>query len=155
MAIYIALLRGINVGGHAILRMDELKTLCINMGLKQVRTYIQSGNVLFESNLSENEIVAALEAEIRKKLQKYIPVILRTLDEMEFLLTGNPFHDANPSQVGVIFLTNSIAEDCLKDFEYSGPEEIVTSNRQLYIHYPEGMGRSKLKLSKTIQQGTM
>ena len=155
MEIYIALLRGINVGGHAILRMEQLKTLCVNLGFNKVRTYIQSGNVLFESNLPENKIVEALKSTLQEKLQKRIPVILRTAAEMELVLFSNPFPHANPSQVGVLFLTNPIANDFLKDFEYSGDEEIVISARELYIHYPNGMGRSKLKLPKTAEQGTM
>ena len=155
MKTFIALLRGINVGGHAILRMDELKTLCADLGMGNVRTYIQSGNVLFESELPENKIIETLEAELRKKLQKYIPVIIRTSAEMEFVLTGNPFPNANPSQVGVLFFNNPIVDDCLKSFEYSGPEEIVKSNMELYINYPNGMGRSKLKLPKAAEQGTM
>ncbi len=155
MKTFIALLRGINVGGHAILRMEELKTLCVNLGFNKVRTYIHSGNVLFESNLAENKIIEAMESTLQEKLQKPIPVILRTAAEMELVVRGNPFHDANPSQVGVLFLTYPIANDFFKDYEYSGPEEIVISARELYIHYPNGMGRSKLKLPKTIQQGTM
>ena len=152
---YIALLRGINVGGHGILPMEELKTLCANMGFAQVRTYIQSGNVLFESNLPESKIVEALETELQIKLGKHIPVVLRTAAEMEVVLASNPFPDANPSQVGVLFLTHPVSDDCLKDFEYSGPEEIVVSQRELFIHYPNGMGRSKLILPKAFEEGTM
>ncbi len=155
MTTYIALLRGINVGGHGILPMADIKTLCSNLGLKHVRTYIQSGNVLFESNLSESEIILILEETLKNKLQKPIPVIVRTAAEMEAVLVGNPFPDANPSQVGVLFLSNLVAEDLLQNFNYPGLEEIVVSGRELYIHFPNGMGRSKLKLPKSVEQGTV
>ena len=157
MTTYIALLRGINVGGHGILPMAELKTLCVNLGLMQVRTYIQSGNVLFESDLSENQIVEVLEAELLIKLQKSIPVIVRAAAEMEAVLAGNPFPGVNPSQVGVLLFKKPEADECLKDFKYPGPEEIVisNSNKELYIHFPNGMGRSKLKLPKSVEQGTV
>lgn len=155
MTTYIALLRGVNVGGHAVLLMEELKTLVMNLGFNKVLTYIQSGNVLLESNLPENKIVEALEAELHKKLQKQISVILRKSVEMELVLAGNPFPDTNPSLVGVHFFKNPLIKDFLNDLEYSGPEEIVKSNKELYIHYPNGMGRSKLKLPKLLLQGTM
>lgn len=155
MTTYIALLRGVNVGGHAVLLMEELKTLVMNLGFNKVLTYIQSGNVLLESNLPENKIVEALEAELHKKLQKQISVILRKSVEMELVLAGNPFPNTNSSLIGVLFFKNPLIKDFFNDFEYSGPEEIVKSNKELYIHYPNGMGRSKLKLPKTVLQGTM
>lgn len=120
-----------------------------------VRTYIQSGNVLFESKLSAGEIIAMLEEALIKKLQKPVPVILRTAAEMEAVLAVNPFPDANPSQVGVLFLTNSTNSDILEHYENSGPEKIVVSGKEWYIHFPNGMGRSKLKLPKTLEQGTL
>lgn len=155
MTTYIALFRGINVGGHAILPMTDLKNLCSNLGFKHVRTYIQSGNVVFESNLSEGEIIALVEKALKENLQKTIPVIVRTAAEMETVLFGNPFPDANPSQVGVLFLSNPPAAEILQNFDFSGPEEILVSGQELYIHYPNGMGRSKLKLPKSVEQGTV
>lgn len=155
MTPYLALLRGINVGGHAILPMEELKTLCTNLGLKHVRTYIQSGNVLFESRHSADEIIVMLEEALSSKLQKPIPVILRTAAEMKVVLAVNPFPDANPSQVGVLFFANSSHCDILEHYENSGPEEIVVSGKEWYIHFPNGMGGSKLKLPKSTEQGTV
>ncbi|MDX1941062.1 MAG: DUF1697 domain-containing protein [Saprospiraceae bacterium] len=155
MAIFIALLRGINVGGNTIFPMAELKAICEAAGFKNVRTYIQSGNVLFETELSEVEQVNILEDAIKTSKQKHIPVIIRSAAEMEAVLTRNPFPDALPAQVGVLFLVNKAPNDLFKDVIMEGREEVVVSGREIYIHFPDGMGRSKLKFPKAAQEGTM
>lgn len=155
MAIYIALLRGINVGGNTTFPMAELKAICEETGFKNVRTYIQSGNVLYESDLPEEQQVKVLEEAIKASKQKHIPVMIRSTEEMEAMLTRNPFPDALPKQVGVLFLTNPVPNDLFKDVIIEGREEVVVSGREIYIHYPDGMGRSKLKFPPMPEQGTM
>ncbi len=155
MITYIALLRGINVGGNNILPMAKLRNIFSNQGFKNVRTYIQSGNVLFDSKLLEHELINMLESELEEQTGKHISVIIRSAKELETMMSKNPFSSANPAQVGISFFTQPIPENYLKDFKNTGPEEIVVSGREIYIHYPYGMGRSKLKLPKMQEYGTV
>lgn len=155
MAMYIAFLRGINVGGNTPLPMVKLRKVCTELGLKNVRTYIQSGNVLFDSNLLEQELINKLELALEAQVEKYLPVKIRSAKELEAVISKNPFPRANPSKVGISFFTQLVPENYLKNFTNTEPEEIVVSGREIYIHFPNGMGRSKLKLPKMGEQGTV
>ena len=155
METHIAFLRGINVGGNNMLSMSELKSICNDIGFKNVRTYIQSGNVIFESELSEEMLVKGLERALQASKQKHIPVVIRTAKELESVISCNPFPNAKPEQVGIMFFSDPIPNDGLKDLTLSGPEEVEISGREIYIHYPNGMRQSKLELPKMIQKGTV
>ena len=91
MAAYIALLRGINVGGKNIIKMAELKKVFEAMGLCEVQTYIQSGNVLFKSNEGEEPLRKKIENEIEAVFGFSCPVILRTAAELEHIILSCPF----------------------------------------------------------------
>ncbi len=155
MATYIAFLRGINVGGNTILSMSELRSICDNLEFKNVRTFIQSGNVIFESELPEEVLIKKLEGALQDSKQKQIPVVIRSANELEAVLSCNPFPNANPAQVGVLFLSTQVPQDLLKDITIPTFEELVISGREIYIYYPNGMGRSKLKIPVMAQQGTV
>lgn len=152
MKTYIAFLRGINVGGKTALPMARLKSICQEIGFENVQTYIRSGNVLFESELTEEKLAGKLEHALLKSEEKHIPVIIRTENELKNILNQNPFPTANPAQVGVMFFSNTVPQDLLNDLTISGPEEVEISLKEIYVHYPNGIGRSKLKLPK---KGTM
>lgn len=154
MSNHVALLRGINVGGNA-LPMAALRKLCIKAGFQNVQTYIQSGNVAFESEKPASVIQAELEAALESHLKKPIPVILRTPESLAEVLLKNPFPDAVPSKVGVLFLPGSVTEDIMEGMAIPGREVVVVAGIELYIHYPDGMGRSRLKLPKAVAGGTM
>jgi uncharacterized protein (DUF1697 family) len=155
MQIFVALLRGINVGGNNILPMTELKGLCEKAGFKNVRTYIQSGNVIFESKVPEEEAVVKLQYALKSKLQNPVSVLIRTIEELETIIFNNPFSSANPSQVGVLFLEHTVDKSLVKEFSNKETEEIIEGEREIYIHYPNGMGRSKLKFPKSSKNGTV
>jgi uncharacterized protein (DUF1697 family) len=155
METYIALLRGINVNGDTSLPMPELTSICNTIGFKQARTYIRSGNVIFGSEVSEAMAAAMLEQALYAKKQKHIPVIIRTAKELEAVIACNPFPNAKPEQVGVMFFVDPVPEDILNGITIRGPEEVVISGRELYIHYPNGIGRSTLKLPPVQQPGTV
>lgn len=155
MEILVALLKGINVGGNNILPMAELKVLCEEAGFKKVRTYIQSGNVLFESKLAEEKAVAKLQKALKSKLPNPVSVMIRTIEELETIISNNPFPSANPSQVGVLFLEQKIDKSIEEEFSKKETEEIVAGKREIYIHYPNGMGKSKLKFPKSAKDGTV
>jgi uncharacterized protein (DUF1697 family) len=91
MTIFIALLRGINVGGHNKIKMAELKSLLESMGLLKVKTYIQSGNVVFESEQSADLLSGRMEDEIKNRFGLTVPVVLRTAEELAGLIENCPF----------------------------------------------------------------
>lgn len=146
MPVYVALLRAINVGGTGVLPMKELARLCAQLGFDQVRTYIQSGNAIFESTHTEAEVRADLERALADNMGKGVDVLIRTAAELRAVLTANPFPDANPAQVGVVFLSQPAPPGLMDAVVNPGGEEVRLGNRELFIHYPDGMGRSKLKL---------
>jgi len=152
--LYICFLRGINVGGTT-LPMNELKSLCEKLGFQGVRTYIQSGNVVFESPLAEAALADLVETALQKRMGKRIPVALRTIDELDEVLKKNPFQKEEPAKVGVMFFAKSVHKDFLDSVSTSTGEEVKIGKREIYIHYPNGMGRSKLKLPKEAGEGTV
>ncbi|MCF7852676.1 MAG: DUF1697 domain-containing protein [Simkaniaceae bacterium] len=152
---YVAFLRAINVGGNSILLMSELKALCEKLGFENVRTYIQSGNVIFDSGLSEEILREQLETALDKKMGKHIVTTIRTLDELIYILKKNPFSKEPPAKVGVLFFTHPIQNDFLSCISTSTGEEVKVNKREAYIYYPNGMGRSKLKIPKQRDEGTM
>lgn len=155
MATLIALLRGINVGGNSLLPMTELREICSGLGFLNVCTYIESGNIIFESDLREEKVLKLLENALQAKKEKHIAVIIRSPYELESVISNNPFPNAKPNQVGVLFFTRPVPKDYLKDITIKGPEEVVVWNREIYIHYPNGIGQSKLKLPKMAELGTV
>ena len=138
-----------------MLPMNELRTLCEKLGFEGVRTYIQSGNVILESPLAEEVLTKQLETALEKKMGKRIPVALRTVDELNELLKKNPFQKAEPARVGVMFFAKPVKKDFLDGVSTSTGEEVKVGKREVYIYFPNGMGRSKLKLPKDAEDGTV
>lgn len=146
MTDYVALLRAVNVGGRGILKMADLHAICVARGLENVRTQGQSGNVLFESSRSERALKQELERAATDKMGRTVGVLIRTVTELKAAFGANPFRDADPSIVGVIFLPKALPNRLLIELALDGPEEVRMIGRELFVHYPSGMGRSKLKL---------
>ena len=146
MAAYVALLRAVNVGGTGKLPMSALKGLCEKAGFRKVRTYIASGNVVFESGMTESRVKTALETALAVYAGKPVGVLVRTAAEMAAVLASNPFPDATPSRTVVIFLDESPPDDSLERITGRDDEEVRLGRRELYVRYGENMGRSKLKI---------
>ena len=142
---YAALLRAVNVGGTGKLPMAELRSLCDGCGFLQVTTYIQSGNVVFRSKLTQSRVKQTLEQALTRKMGSPAQVLIRTLEELQAVVKDNPFPGAAPSQVLVLFLEKAPASNSLDDTPVPGREQLVLRGREIFIHFPEGMGRSKLK----------
>src|SRR5579872_2852002 len=104
MASFVALLRAVNVGGTGKLPMSELKQICEELGFAGVRTYIASGNVVFESRKSEAAVKAALEERLAARAGKPVGVLVRTAAEMARVLADNPFPKAAPNRTMAVFL---------------------------------------------------
>ena len=146
MATFIALLRGINVGGSGHLPMKKLADLCSALRFNAVRTYIQSGNIIFECNLSEEAVRSRLEKALAAHMGKKIDVMVRTPAEMRSILSKNPFPGKEPAKVAVAFLCEPPPKDFMKNVLAPGGEQVKPGKREIYIYYPDGQGRSKLKL---------
>lgn len=142
----IALLRAVNVGGTGKLPMEVLRGMCAQAGFANVRTYIQSGNVVFDTALPANAVKQALEARLQDYCGKAIGVILRDGAQMQRVLARNPFPHADPAKVAVLFLDQAPTSDSVRPAKGQTDEEVVAGDLELFIHYPSGMGRSKLKL---------
>lgn len=155
MKMFVALLRGINVGGNNILHMAELKSICEQIQFQNVHTYIQSGNVIFESALTEAKVWKKLEDALESRMDKPIAINIRSIDDLDLIISNNPFPMFNPSQVGVLFLKQRVPVDMLKSLKIPGGEQVKLSGREIYIYYPDGMGHSKLKFPKTAESGTI
>lgn len=146
MTTYIALLRAVNVGGTFKLPMAELKAMCADAGFTQVETYIASGNVVFVSKASPAKVKSELERRLRDYAGKAVGVLVRTASEMQAILKANPFHKTAPNFTYTIFLDDPPPRDALDRATGVNGEEMRLGTREIYVHYANGMGRSKLKI---------
>jgi len=153
MAVYVALLRAVNVGGTGSLPMTELKALCEELGFADVKTYIQSGNVLFRSDEAEKAVEEKLDAALGKKMGKRPGVMVRSRGEIDGVVAKAPFPEAKPNFLLVYFLPEAAASDALDKMVAPDGEEAKLAGREIYVHYPIGSGRSKLKLP-ALKPGT-
>lgn len=144
MNTYIALLRAVNVGGTGRLPMAELVALCEAAGFKRARTYIASGNVVFQSGATASKVKAALEAQLERYAGKPVGVAVRTGAEMARVLAANPFPQAAPNRAVAIFLDEPPPADALAAVRHRRQEGIALGAREIYVHYGDGMADSKL-----------
>lgn len=153
MAVYIALLRAVNVGGTSSLPMAELKAICEGLGFSDVKTYIQSGNVLFRSDEAEKAVEEKLDNALGKTLGKRPGVMVRSRKELDGIIAHAPFPKAKPNFLLVYFLPEAAPKDALDKMVAPDGEEAKLAGREIYVHYPIGSGRSKLKLP-ALKAGT-
>lgn len=146
MATFVALLRAVNVGGTGKLPMGDLKMLCETAGFSRVRTYIASGNVVFESRKTAAQVKAILETALETYAGKPVGVLVRTASEMAEVLANNPFPEAAPNRTVAIFLDGPPPGDALERITGGNGEEIRLGEREIYVHYGDGMAQSKLKI---------
>src|SRR5215469_11588542 len=144
MASFVALLRAVNVGGTGKLPMSELKAMCAELGFTSVRTYIASGNVVFASRKSETAVKAALEKRLATYSGKPVGVMVRSAEEMAQVAKDNPFPKAAPNRTMAIFLDEAPPKDAIAGVRGRKNEEIKPGKREIYVHYGEGMAKSKL-----------
>jgi uncharacterized protein (DUF1697 family) len=146
---FIALLRAINLGGRTSLGMADLRLLCAGIGWRDVRTYIQSGNVVFEAESGPAELEGELEAAMMKKWERDVPVLVRSVAEWGGYIAANPLADlsaAEPSRTLLNLPKRPLlkgALDGLRTRAMDG-ETIAEANGALWIHYPAGAGTTKL-----------
>ena len=146
---YVALLRGINVGGHRKLLMRDLAAMFAAAGCENIRTYIQSGNVVFwTSPALADGLSARMTAAIAASHGFQIPVVMRTASEFDRIVRGNPFlaAGADPTKLYVGFL--AALPDPMRiarlDPDRSPPDVFKVRGGEVYLHFPAGVARSKL-----------
>lgn len=143
---YVALLRAVNVGGTGKLPMADLKAICVDAGFTRVATYIASGNVVFDATGGAASVKTALESRLLAHAGKKIDVLIRTAAEMAAVLAENPFRKTQPNHTHVVFLDDPPPADALKYVAGRIDEEVRLGKREIFVAYPNGMGRSKLKI---------
>ncbi len=146
MTAYIALLRAVNLGGTGKLPMSELRTLCEKAGFAKVRTYIASGNVVFESDADEKAVKVTLEQALEAYAGKPVGVLVRTASEMAAVLAANPFPEVPGNLCHAIFLEAPPPADALDHAAGRQNEKMALGTREIYVHYPDGAGQSKLRI---------
>jgi uncharacterized protein (DUF1697 family) len=147
MHVYVSFLRGVNVGGHNKIKMDALRDLYRKLGFHDPRTYVQSGNIVFGAK-DKNLKPAIIEDAIEKAFGLRPGVVLRAAAELKRTVSANPFAQRdgiNPSLLLVSFLGDVPTRQALAALRALpvGPEEVHIAGREIFIYFPDGMGRSK------------
>jgi uncharacterized protein (DUF1697 family) len=152
MTAYVALLRAVNVAGTGALPMAELRAMGEACGFATVRTFIASGNLLFESDWSEAAIKAALEARLAVHAGKVVEVFVRTGAELSAIVAGNPFPDAHQSRHLVYFYDASPAPDLIAQCRDLNGERLALGRRELHVDYGDGIRFTKLKIPAKLER---
>ena len=153
MTAYVALLRAMNVAGTGKLPMTELKAIGEACGFKDVRTFIASGNLLFDSNLAEAEARARIEARLEAFFGKPVAVFVRTAAELAATAAANPFDDDKPSRVMAHFIAEEPVAAMLAEARDVAGERMALGPRVIIVSYGEGIGKTRLKLP-AVKRGT-
>lgn len=146
MAIYVAFLRGVNLGPNNKISMPALRAMAEDLGYADVATYINSGNLIIGSPKKAATVEREISEAIKKTFGRQVDVTVRTRAQLKKILADNPYPDGNPSQVAVAFLTAAPAKDA-KDrvaAVAADYEPFTFAGRQVYVNYSRGLGRSKL-----------
>ncbi len=146
---HIALLRGINVGGKNKLPMEALKEIFADAGCEDVRTYIQSGNIIFNADAKlTQQLPTIIAAKIKTQFNYEVPVILRTARALEAIIENNPFNNpnANPKHLSVAFLSKKPSKPNVQalDPNRSPGDQWVLANNEIYLNFPNGIAKTKL-----------
>ena len=148
MTTYVAMLRGINVSGRNKLAMEDLRTLVASVGGTRVRTYIQSGNAVFDSRRSPSSLVGLLQGELKGALGSEVPVLVRTKEELALVIDVNPFvrRGQDAASLHVTFLGDAPGADAVAAAGQRGPDddEFQVVGREVYLRCPNGYGTTKL-----------
>ena len=147
MPTYAALLRAINLGSHNKISMADLRPVFVAIGAEDVTTYVQSGNVVFKSGVRKQpELERTIERQISRDLGLDVTVLLRSAPQLAKLVDGNPFASRETAKLHVTFLADAPSRARVRDLdpERGAPDEFRVAGREIYLHYPNGYGRTKL-----------
>ncbi len=149
MTVYISMLRGVNVGGSSVIKSDALRSAFESLGLRDVRTLLASGNAVFRTRLKDRDALARrITQELERRFDLKIEVFVRALEEIRMLIERGPelAPQMDPSKLLVMFLAgvpDARTQAALLK-QHSGPEMIEIRGPEVYLYYPNGVGRSKL-----------
>lgn len=146
MTAYVALLRGVNLMGGTVLKMADLKALAGELGFENPSTFIASGNLLFASGKKEAAVKAALEKALKGHMARDVGVMVRTAAEIAAVAAANPFADEPGNRVVAIFLDQAPPSDAASSAKNVADERIALGQREIYVHYPQGQGQSRLRI---------
>lgn len=143
---YIALLRGINISGHRIIKMADLRSNLNKLGLKGLRTYIQSGNILFESEEKKQTLSAMISKSIMENFGYEVPVFILSPATLLKAVAQNPFPEAQPNRLYLTFFSSSVKPIGFGEIEKlkKDNEHLILKANILYFHCPDGAARSKI-----------
>ena len=150
MKTHLALLRGINVSGHNMIKMDSLKTVLENAGFQNVQTYIQSGNVFVDSEEEHGASVGfKIKQEIFKELGLEVPVVVVAKEDLEACLKNNIYlkkKECDTKKLYVAFISKELSSGALNDLKISQfkPDEAAIDKSRIYIKYAVGAGKTRL-----------
>lgn len=150
MPTYISMLRGINVSGQKLIKMDALKNLYESLGFEEVITYVQSGNVVFRAEECDTKLLAQkLSVKIKEVFEFDVDVIVKTINDYQLIVDRNPLvkdSDKELSSMYVTFLSSIPEKVDLKALEAKKQEdeEVVISDEVIYLYCPGGYGKTKL-----------
>jgi uncharacterized protein (DUF1697 family) len=153
MTAYVALIRAVNVSGTGKLPKETLKLMGEACGFENCRTFINSGNLLFTSDLAETTVKKRLEQQVAGHFGKPFPVYVRSSKEMADIVASNPFTDNKPSRVMAHFIDEKVTHKMLDEARDIHDERLALGPSLIYVSYGDGIGKSKLKLP-AVKQGT-
>ncbi len=145
MARWVVLLRGVNVGGHNVVEMTELRAALSDTGFESVKTYIQSGNIVLTSARSRDEIAGAVKACLRNRFGANVPVFVLCAQQLATLVEALPF-EGDPSRVLLYFCMTPLesCEDAVMREHLRPDEELLVTRDVIFLHAPAGVSTSKL-----------
>jgi uncharacterized protein (DUF1697 family) len=146
MTVYVALLRAVNVGGTGKLPMARLLELCADAGFADARSYIASGNVILRSMAAEQTVRDALQVRLHAYAGKPVGVLVRSAAEIAKLVADNPFPDQPGNRVMALFTDDELPKQPLDGAVGLRNEQVHLGARALYVFYPDGMGKTRLRL---------
>ena len=148
MPTYIALLRGINVGGKVLIKMERLREVFSKLGFENVRTYVNSGNVIFDAEGPAAKWLPKIEKVLAGEMKRPVSVIVRTAGDLKKVITGNPFRkdkSVDPARLLVMFLSGALPNDAAKKLGAidCGDDRFHCAGSEIYLHCPGGVAESK------------
>jgi len=146
MNTFVALLRAVNVGGTGKLAMSALKMICTELGFTRVETYIASGNVVFDCRSTAATVKSQLEQRLLRLAGRPVGVVIRSAAELRGVRDANPFPDREPAHVYACFLDAKPPAAVLDEVRGRTMELIGVGKREIYVYYPFGMGKSRLRI---------
>jgi uncharacterized protein (DUF1697 family) len=155
---WVALLRGVNVGGHNKVPMADLRRLADGLGWTGVRTYVASGNLVFRAKGQAGALADALRAAMKEEIAVDVPVVVLPGDAVRAALAACPFDPEEGKQVHVFFLFGPVTVDAAQLLALRRPsEQLVVEDTRAWLHTPEGVGTSKLaaKIDRVIRGASM